>query len=307
MILTITLNPSVDINYQISGFQLGGANRCNSTMKTAGGKGLNVTRVLNCLNLTVKATGFMGGTNGHYIKRELEREGISNSFIPIKEDTRNCIAVLHDLVQTEVMEEGPLIKEEEKITFLKAMEEQFKAASVIVASGSLPLGLPTTFYKELINMAHRFQKPFLLDTSGVAMKESLCSLPTMIKPNISEFEQLIGKTLNSKEELINELKEFPVPVPYIMVTLGDQGAVIKHREQLFRVVIPKIKPINPVGSGDATVAGFAAGLMLGYQGKYLFLRSVLMGLLNTLEIKTGMVNPALILHYEKEIKIHQLN
>ena len=122
MILTITLNPSVVINYQISGFQIAGANRCHSTMKTAGGKGLNVTRVLHCLNLRVKATGFLGGTNGLFIKRELDREGISHSFIPIKGDTRNCISILHDLHQTEVMEEGPLTTEEEQITFLNEME-----------------------------------------------------------------------------------------------------------------------------------------------------------------------------------------
>ncbi|QIZ09302.1 hexose kinase [Priestia megaterium] len=306
MILTITLNPSVDINYQISGFQIAGANRCDSTMKTAGGKGLNVTRVLHCLNINVKATGFLGGTNGLFIKRKLDHEGISHSFIPIKEENRNCIAILHDLIQTEVLEEGPLISKEEQITFLNGMEKHFKEATVIVASGSLPLGLPVTFYRELINMAHRFQKPFLLDTSGVALRNSLSALPTMIKPNISEFEQLIGKPCNSEEDLIKELKDFPFPIPYIMVTLGDQGAIIKHEEHLYRIIVPKIKAINPVGSGDATVAGFAAGLTYGIQNQQLFLHSTLMGLLNAMEKKTGMVNPSLISNYEKKINIYQL-
>src|SRR4051794_6955051 len=104
MILTITLNPAIDISYQIPSFQFNESNRSSFTSKTAGGKGLNVTRVLQCLDLPVRATGFLGGTNGLFIQKELDQNKIQHDFVPIEGDTRNCIAVIHDSMQTEILE-----------------------------------------------------------------------------------------------------------------------------------------------------------------------------------------------------------
>ncbi|WP_238144368.1 PfkB family carbohydrate kinase, partial [Streptococcus suis] len=100
MILTITLNPSVDIAYQLDAFRLDTVNRVEKVQKTAGGKGLNVTRVLKQIGEDVVATGFIGGEIGSYVKKQLTRNDIKNSFVEIGNETRNCIAVLHDGQQT---------------------------------------------------------------------------------------------------------------------------------------------------------------------------------------------------------------
>lgn len=116
--MTITLNPSVDISYQLDRLTLDGVNRCARVIKTAGGKGLNVTRVIHCVGEKVCATGFLGGTNGQFIRNQLTEQGISNTFVPIAGDTRNCIAILHEGKQTEILEDGPSLSSKEKEAFL---------------------------------------------------------------------------------------------------------------------------------------------------------------------------------------------
>lgn len=306
MILTITLNPSVDISFQLPAFQLNETNRSSLTQKTAGGKGLNVTRVLHCLNMPVKATGFLGGTNGLFIQKELLRENIDHYFVSITGNTRNCIAVIHDSQQTEILEEGPLISHSELNHFLKKMEEFFPQVSIIVASGSLPKGLPDTLYQELLRMSHHYKKPFLLDTSGEPLKRALEAGPMFIKPNLSEFERLIERKLETEAEIVYALQGFPYPVKYVMVTLGEKGAIVKNDDKIYKISIPKVMAVNPVGSGDATVAGFAAGLFQGMQDKKLFAYSTVMGLLNALETRTGYVNPAFLDRYVKEVNIISL-
>ncbi|KIY23795.1 1-phosphofructokinase family hexose kinase [Mesobacillus subterraneus] len=307
MILSITLNPSVDIAYRIPEFYLNNANRCNFTQKTAGGKGLNVARVLKSLGMEVMATGFLGGTNGHFIEYEIEKEGIASDFVTIKDSTRNCIAILHGTQQTEILEEGPDINQEEVTRFIGKMASLFQKADVITASGSLPKGIPAEFYAELISLAKRYGKPFLLDTSGKALKAAIDAGPLFIKPNLEEFGTLVGGKLTNEKEAIKALLAFDSNIKFVMVTLGANGALIKTEQTIFKVTIPAVDAVNPVGSGDSVVAGFAAGLAKGMDGETLFSYSTTMGVLNTLETKTGSVNPSLVSNYQHQISVTKIS
>ncbi|MFY4773702.1 1-phosphofructokinase family hexose kinase [Metabacillus sp. RGM 3146] len=174
--------------------------------------------------------------------------------------------------------------------FLKEIDTAFQKASMIVASGSLPKGLPDTFYKELIELARRYEKPFMLDTSGEPLKKALEAGLVFIKPNLIEFEKLMGAEVKTEHDLVSILEKFPYPIPVIMVSLGEKGAIVKHYGKVYRVSISKVKAVNPVGSGDAVVAGYAAGLYQGLKDEQLFKYSIVMGLLNALESQTGYVN-----------------
>ncbi len=116
MIVTITMNPSVDISYPLEHFQLDTVNRVSKVRKTAGGKGLNVTRVQQ-LGADVLASGLLGGELGDAIQHELTSAGIKHAFSPISGKTRNCIAILHEGKQTEILEQGPVISASEAKTF----------------------------------------------------------------------------------------------------------------------------------------------------------------------------------------------
>ncbi|MFM0877879.1 tagatose-6-phosphate kinase [Streptococcus suis] len=294
MILTITLNPSVDIAYQLDTYQLDTVNRVEKVQKTAGGKGLNVTRVLKQIGEDVVATGFIGGEIGSYVKKQLTRNDIKNSFVEIGSETRNCIAVLHDGKQTEILEQGPTIQEHEALNFIEHLEIILNNVDVVVISGSLPKGLASNYYVEIVELCKKRGVAVVLDCSGEALKNVLESQqkPTVIKPNTEELSQLIGKEVTDD---IQELKsvlsgQLFQGIDWIVVSLGAQGAFAKHNDKFYRVRIPKIKVVNPVGSGDSTVAGIAAGLVHALPEAELLKNANVLGMLNAQEEQTGYVN-----------------
>ncbi|MFM0875566.1 tagatose-6-phosphate kinase [Streptococcus suis] len=294
MILTITLNPSVDIAYQLDTFHLDTVNRVEKVQKTAGGKGLNVTRVLKQIGENVVATGFIGGELGSYVKKQLTRNDIKNSFVEIGSETRNCIAVLHDGKQTEILEQGPTIQEHEAMNFIEHLEIILNNVDVVVISGSLPKGLASNYYVEIVELCKKRGVAVVLDCSGEALKNVLESQqkPTVIKPNTEELSQLIGKEVTDD---IQELKsvlsgQLFQGIDWIVVSLGAQGAFAKHNDKFYRVRIPKIKVVNPVGSGDSTVAGIAASLVHALPDTELLKKANVLGMLNAQEEQTGYVN-----------------
>ena len=294
MILTITLNPSVDIAYQLDTFHLDAVNRVEKVQKTAGGKGLNVTRVLKQIGEDVVATGFIGGEIGSYVKKQLTRNDIKNSFVEIGNETRNCIAVLHDGKQTEILEQGPTIQEHEALNFIEHLEIILNNVDVVVISGSLPKGLANNYYVKIIELCKKCGVAVVLDCSGKALKNVLESQqkPTVIKPNTEELSQLIGKEVTDD---IQELKsvlsgQLFQGIDWIVVSLGAKGAFAKHKDKFYRVKIPKIKVVNPVGSGDSTVAGIAAGLVHALPEAELLKNATVLGMLNAQEERTGYVN-----------------
>lgn len=294
MILTVTMNPSVDIRYNLEHLNVDAVNRVANVSKTAGGKGLNVSRVLVQLEEEVAATGFLGGSLGSFIRTQINDLGINDRFIDSIEDTRNCIAIIHDGQQTEVLESGPVISEREQIEFLKQFRSYVKNTEIVTISGSLPKGLDANFYVKLLEIAHEHDTKVLLDTSGEALKVSLKSArkPYLIKPNEDELADIAGREINTKEQIIEALKN-PVldGISWIVVTLGEQGALIRHEDQFYQVQIPKVEVKNPVGSGDSVIAGFAAGIRKNLADEDLIKFGISMGILNAMEEKTGHINP----------------
>lgn len=294
MILTITLNPSVDIAYQLDTFHLDTVNRVEKVQKTAGGKGLNVTRVLKQIGEDVVATGFIGGEVGSYVKKQLTRNDIKNSFVEIGNETRNCIAILHGGQQTEILEQGPTIQEHEALNFIEHLEIILKNVDVVAISGSLPKGLASDYYAEIVELCKKCGVAVVLDCSGEALKNVLESQqkPTVIKPNTEELSQLIGKNVTDD---IQELKavlsgQLFQGIEWIVVSLGAKGAFAKHKDKFYRVKIPKINVVNPVGSGDSTVAGIAASLAHALPDVELLKNANVLGMLNAQEEQTGYVN-----------------
>ncbi|MBA4602333.1 hexose kinase [Thermoactinomyces mirandus] len=291
MICTITLNPSVDIRYEMDRFLPDQVNRVNRVSKTAGGKGLNVARVLRQLGEDVAASGFLGGSLGHFIRSELSRLGIHNGFVSIKGNTRNCIAIIHEGKQTEILESGPLVSKSESDQFLKWFSEFVPLVKVVTLSGSLPKGLAKDYYGKLIETANGI--PVLLDTNGELLKSTLAKAnkPFLIKPNQDELADLLGGKPEKEEQIINALKaEIFAGIPWVVVTLGADGAIVKHGHACYRARMPRVDVKNPVGSGDSVLAGFAAGFARGLVEEKLVRFGLAMGVLNAMEEKTGYIN-----------------
>ncbi|HFI0271429.1 TPA: tagatose-6-phosphate kinase [Streptococcus suis] len=294
MILTITLNPSVDIAYQLNQFRLDSVNRVEKVQKTAGGKGLNVTRVLKQIGEDVLATGFIGGELGNDVKNQLYQNHIKSSFVEISGETRNCIAILHEGQQTEILEQGPTIQEHEALNFIEHLRNLLSKVEVVVISGSLPKGLESDYYVKIVELCKKFGVAVVLDCSGEALKKVLESKekPTVIKPNTEELSQLIGSDVTDENQELQSVLSSQMfqGIEWIVVSLGAKGAFAKHKDKFYRVRIPKIDVVNPVGSGDSTVAGIAASLAHVLPDVELLKNATILGMLNAQEEQTGYVN-----------------
>ncbi|WP_369900825.1 tagatose-6-phosphate kinase [Bacillus manliponensis] len=295
MILAVTMNPSVDISYPIQDFKLDDVNRVENVRKTAGGKGLNVARVVKQMDEDVLATGVIGGTIGDYIIQELTKSDIRNRFYKINQESRNCIAILHDGKQTEILESGPILSVEEGAVFLEKYRELLAEVSLVTISGSLPKGLESGFYRQMVEIGREKGIPVIVDTSGEPLRQVLNHnvKPFAIKPNISELFQLLDmeveeSTSSLKQLLTNKLFH---GIEWIVVSMGAAGAFLKHGEDYYRVTIPAIEVVNPVGSGDATVAGLAVALKRKQSIPDILKTMMTMGMLNTIEEGTGYIDP----------------
>lgn len=294
MILTVTMNPSVDISYPLEKFNLNTVNRASDVIKTPGGKGLNVTRVLKQLDNEVIATGLIGGALGMDIQKKLTEMDIESKFFEISGETRNCIAVLHDGKQTEILENGPEITQSESKEFLEYFEELVKEVDIISISGSLPSGLSDGYYSKMIKICNKYDKPVVLDCSGKSLLEVLKGeyKPKAIKPNTEELSQLIGKDVSKNiEELRETLKnKMFYGIEWIIVSLGADGVFAKHKDKFYKVNIPEIQVVNPVGSGDSTVAGITSAIYENANDENLLKKANTLGMLNAMEKLTGFVN-----------------
>lgn len=311
-ILTLTLNPSVDISYPLNHLELDTVNRVSTTRKTAGGKGLNVARVIAQLGQKVAGSGFLGGDLGNFIAKKLSGDNIENWFMQISGETRNCIAILHDDgKQTEILESGPEITATEADDFLDHLEKYLDQIDLMTISGSLPKGLPTDFYSKLIELADRHGVQTLLDSSGEPLLKSLTSLhrPYLIKPNQDEIAQIAGQKIDDLDQLKKILLETPLlsSIPWVVVSLGKDGAMAKAGMDLFYAKIPKINAVNPVGSGDSTVAGLAYALNKKADVEDVLKTAMTTGILNTLNAKTGCIDASLFENYYSQIVIEKIN
>lgn len=308
MIVTITLNPSIDRSYMVNEFEKNRVFRCTDYTKTAGGKGLNVTRVINDLGEAVISTGFLGGRNGNFIQDELDALNIKNDFIKIKGETRDCIAILGgDNSQTEILESGPEISKYELNDFLKNYDNIIKESKIICASGSLPKNTNIDMYFNLIKTANKYNKKFILDTSGECLKEGIKAKPFLIKPNKEELENIISCKINNIEGFIKEAIKIQLSgVENVLISMGGDGSILVCSHGVLRTVIPKVNILNPVGSGDSMVAGFAVALERGYSIEKTLMFASACGTANAMEMRTGEVNIDNINSLIKQIQVIKL-
>ncbi|MFD3445945.1 tagatose-6-phosphate kinase [Microbacteriaceae bacterium 4G12] len=311
MILAVTMNPSVDISYPIHEFKLDAVNRAETVCKTAGGKGLNVARVVAQMEEAVLATGVLGGTIGEYIMQELNKSNIPNDFLKIEKESRNCIAILHEGMQTEILESGPTLTKEEGADFLKKFEDLLSKVSLVTISGSLPKGLSIHFYQQMLDVSQKKGIPVIIDSSGEPLRLAMQHKvkPIAIKPNTAELSQLLGievdgKISSLKQALDNELFK---GIEWILVSMGSEGAFVKHREDYYRVTIPRIDVVNPVGSGDATVAGLSVALNRNQPLEVILKTAMTTGMLNTMESGTGYINTAKFNQYFDLVRVEKID
>ncbi len=293
MITTVTLNVAIDKAYVVDAVEKGTVMRVLKCTNTAGGKGLNVAKVARLCGEEVMATGFVGGHAGAYIEEMLDAQGVPNSFVHTECETRSCINILaSDGSSTEFLEPGAPVAEEHVSEFLKLFSSLVDKSEVLTISGSVPQGVPGDLYAKMIEMAKERGKKILLDTSGELLRKGIEACPTMIKPNDDEIEALLGVPVSNREEIIAGARQLHERgIPYVVVSLGADGALVVCDEGVFHGRPPKIETVNTVGCGDSMTAAFAVSFARGYDIRQALTYAVAVSAANALTMETGQFKP----------------
>lgn len=308
MILVINLNASVDKRYKMKDLIKGEVMRAAEVDNTPGGKGIHVANVATILGEDCIATGYLGGKSGEFISEKLQDYGIKQDFVQVAGETRSCLAIITESgAQTEILEPGPTVTQEEQEAFLAKYQELLSKATVVAGSGSMPKGLPGDFYGQLINLARKAGKPFLLDTSGEALIQGIKAQPYFVKPNNDEIKVLVGAELRSDEDIVHVLQKFMedgIKLP--VISLGAQGSMAGYNQHVYKITVPKIQCKNPVGSGDSFVAGIAVGIERGMAIEDVLSLGAACGTANAMEDESGFVRKEVVEELFPQIKIQQI-
>jgi len=265
MIYTITLNPALDRTLWIDKIKPDDSNRIKREERFAGGKGIDVSRVLTELGITNKALGFVGGFDGEELEGRMINEGIGCDFIKISGETRTNI-VVNDMKtgnQTIFSARGPEIKPYELMQIIHKVEK-LENPEIVIISGSLPPGIHPEIYRKIIEIVKSKGAKIVLDTDGDALKTSIQSVPDIIKPNVHELSRLSGTSLKGMDEIINTARSTcEKGIGIILVSMGARGILLISDKEQYLASPPKVDVVNTIGAGDSAVAGFVYGMVSG--------------------------------------------
>ncbi len=269
MIATVTLNPSIDTWIELPSLRLGALNRVSEAVRSAGGKGINVSRVIQELRSPTRAFGIIGGHEGVRFRKLLRALSIPSEMIAISGSTRNNykIRTLHPRAVTELNTAGPQVSlATVQLLFERLLRHQ--RLRCVVLSGSLPPGIPLQTYQHWIQALRTRHLPTVLDASGDALRLALAARPWLIKPNREEAEELLGEHLTGMNQLVRAVGRLLELGPeVVMLSLDADGALLgcgsttsqHHRSpsiaEIWLARPPKVTGDSSVGAGDSLLAG----------------------------------------------------
>lgn len=255
MIYTMTLNPSIDYIVHVKDLKMGDVNRMSQDFKLPGGKGINVSRILQRIDSNSTALGFLGGFTGSFIANWMKQEGIDCQFTLVKEDTRINIKLKAE-EETEINGLGPALSDEE-IQNLKDTLAVVSSGDIVVLSGSTPAGLRKGFYQELIQLIEEKGAEFVIDTTGDDLLQALKHRPLLVKPNNHELADLYHTTFESIDDIIEHGKKLLAEgAKNVLISMAGDGALLITENGTYQSNVLKRELKNSVGAGDSMIAGF---------------------------------------------------
>ncbi|MCT2878534.1 1-phosphofructokinase [Lactobacillus delbrueckii] len=255
MIYTVTVNPALDYVLQLPEVKDGETNRSSDTQFLAGGKGINVSQILNQLGVDNTAWGFVGGFTGEELIRQLNVKKISSDFVRISDDTRVNVKI-HAQEETEINAAGPDITAQEVAAF-KSRLDDLEAGDVVVLSGSLAPSLPTDFYESLLPLIREKGAEFVVDTTGEALLRTLKFNPLVIKPNHHELADLFDTSFSSTADMLEAAKKLQkLGAQNVMISMAGEGAYLVTADHVYHANAATGTVVNSVGAGDSMIAGF---------------------------------------------------
>lgn len=264
MIATITLNPCIDRVIYVHGLTLDETNRYTKLTRYAGGKGIDVSRAIQEMCGRSIAYGFVGGAAGQVLQILLDEAAVAYNFTPISQETRSnfIITDLSTKRQTRIDSPGPHIKHAEFERFQRKLRQISPRPDLMVLGGSVPPGISGRVYYDLINEAREYGVRCILDSDGQWLAEGIKAHPFLIKPNVRETQELLGRQMETKEDIIRAALELVAAgVENVVITCGRHGLVAARPGQVVTAIPPEVKVRSLIGAGDCAVAGLALKLV----------------------------------------------
>ncbi|MGA2469874.1 MAG: 1-phosphofructokinase family hexose kinase [Solirubrobacteraceae bacterium] len=296
MIITVTLNAAIDKSLSVPSLRLGRRHRIVQRRTLAGGKGVNVARILKTLGQPVIATGLAGGPTGTQIVEQLTQESILNDFVRIHEESRTNTALLDPTTgqETEINEQGPSVELAELELFREKLLYLARSASMVVFAGSLPRDVEPDFYATLIRELRKLEVMTIVDSDGDALRQAVRAEPDIVSPNALEAEELVGHEFNDDDDRAGAVREIVALGPREALMTTPDGCwaqiLVDGAPALYRAKIALRDPVATVGSGDAFLAGYLAARDRGTTGAECLRFGVACGAESTERLGAGLID-----------------
>ena len=267
MIITVTLNPALDKTAEVDRLQTGELNRLQNVITDIGGKGINVSKMIQALGGTSIATGFVGGGSGDEIVNTLSRKGIRADFVSVDSTTRTNLKVVDaDAVLTELNEPGVEVTTADAEKLLNKIATYAGPNTIFVLAGSLCQGVDPEFYPRIIRLIHKYGGLAFLDVDGEAFEAAIAEKPDFIKPNRHELLEYfnIHEILGSKDLSELCLRLVDMGIPKIALSMGKEGAMFFNGTSCTYAHGLNVKAHSAVGAGDSMMGAFAYGISKEY-------------------------------------------
>jgi tagatose 6-phosphate kinase len=241
-------------------------NRATTTLDGPAGKAINVAKILKILGAQPVATGFLGGLRGEFLRAAMAERGVESHFVTVKAPTRQCVTVIDESAgtHTELVEESRAVGPADLGKFTAVVRRHIASCRAVVMSGTIAPGCPATLYHDFVRLAEDAGTVSIVDAQGAALANALEAKPGLVKPNRLELAATVGRELKSGEDTMRAMRELcERGAQRVVVTAGEEPALAFDGKMFRRIIVPRIRPVNPIGSGDAFTAGVVWRLLRG--------------------------------------------
>jgi len=293
VIVCVTLNPALDKTVVVPALRRGEILRANETLAVAGGKGLNVARVVKRLGGAVECAGFLGGYIGQLVAALAQREGLPGTWTWIEGETRTCLIIVaaQGGEPMTIYELGPAVGADDWDRLRADVVRVAAAATAVCLSGSVPPGTTPEHFVALLRRLKRARTQIWVDTSGAALKAALDVPKIAIKVNHSEAGELVGRAVEQAGDALLAAREIHRHTRGdVAITLGARGAVLLNTSGSWYVQPPSVRAVSAVGSGDAFLAGLVMALIQGRPEPEALRKAAAVGAANALSVGGGQVD-----------------
>lgn len=308
-VLTVTLNPALDLTVQLPALRLGQVNRSESLQVHAAGKGLNVAQVLADLGHQLTVTGFLGEGNPQAFEQLFVTRGFADEFVRVPGDTRSNIKLAEaDGQVTDINGQGLMVSEAHCAELLTRLQRLAPAHDVVVVAGSLPRGIDSKWFVHLLQALKRLGVRVALDTSGAALRDGLTATPWLIKPNEEELAEARGVELNESAALTAEARRLQAEgIEHVVISQGANGVSWFSPGATLHANPPKVQVVSTVGAGDSLLAGMLHGLLEGWPAERTLTQATAIAAQAVGQVGFGITDTAELAELEAAVRLQSLS